>query len=259
MDSIPSELIIAIVFVLGLLVGSFVNVLIYRLPRRKSVVFPRSSCPKCKALIPWYRNIPIISFILLRGKCGDCGTSIHWRYPAVELLVGLLFVSPFLRESLGWHWLFYWYFFSALVAATFIDLRHYLLPDKITLPGIGVGILGSFFVPQLSWPLALAGAALGWFLLFFVAWAYRVYAKRDGLGGGDVKYLAMIGAFLGPQGVLVTLVLASFAGSILGVLLILVKGKRTTAAIPFGPFLTLGALVSFFLGDELWLWYFGQR
>lgn len=259
LDSLPQAhqlVILSFVFVGGLLIGSFLNVVIHRLPLGISVVTPRSRCPQCGALIPWYRNIPIASFALLRGKCGDCGTKISFRYPLVELLTAALFTLACALNGNYLYWPFQFYFLSALVASTFIDLDHWIIPDKITLPGILIGFLGSFALPGMPWAGSLAGILAGGGLLYSVAWAYRAYAKRDGIGGGDIKFLAMAGAFLGVQGAVVTLVLSSLLGSMIGLFLLTVRKKRGNTAIPFGPFLALGALAAFLFGDALWQWYF---
>jgi len=247
-----------LVFAFGLLWGSFVNVVIHRLPAGESVVWPRSRCPGCRKLIPWYRNVPVLSWLLLRGRCGDCRMRIALRYPFVELLTAALFTLVALRDPRWITWLPHFFLMAALVASTFIDLDHWLLPDKITYPGMVVGLLSSLFLPDISVLESAAGLLIGGGILYLVAWGYWAYAKKDGLGGGDIKFLAMIGAFLGPKGALATLVLSSFAGSLLGVFLILFRGKRAGTAIPFGPFLAAGALGAFFFGDHLWRWYFGS-
>lgn len=251
---------LALVFFFGLLWGSFLNVVIHRLPLGESVVTPRSRCPGCKKVIRWYRNVPVLSWIFLRGKCGDCGTKISMRYPAVELLTAALFTA-----AVAWRpetiiaWPFHFYFLASLIACTFIDIDHWILPDKITLPGIVVGLVGSLVVPEFSIVNSFLGTFVGGGILYLVAWAYLTFAKKDGLGGGDIKFLAMIGAFLGAKGALATLVLSSFLGSILGIFLIAIRGKKSGTAIQFGPFLALGAVTAFFFGDILWEWYFGIR
>lgn len=250
---------LSLVFCFGLLWGSFLNVVIHRLPLGESVVSPRSRCPGCKKLIPWYRNIPLLSWVFLRGKCGDCGKKISLRYPVVELLTALLFTAAAAWDPEPIAWPFHFFFFGALVACTFIDLDHWILPDKITLPGIAVGLASSFVVPHLTVIDSILGTVLGGGILYLVAWAYLTLAKKDGLGGGDIKFLAMIGAFLGAKGAMATLVLSSFLGSILGIFLIALRGKKGGTAVQFGPFLALGALAAFFFGDPLWQWYFGIR
>lgn len=274
MASLPPgtwQLILFGVFCFGLLWGSFLNVVIHRLPLGESVVTPRSRCPGCRKLIKWYQNIPVLSWLLLRAKCANCGKKISARYPLVELLAGVLFTL-----AVAWRpeplasWPFHFWFMGALIACTFIDLDHWILPDKITLPGILVGIgasaVNAWFTaggdslePVLYGVLySLAGFLVGGGILWLVAWAYKLYSGIDGLGGGDIKFLAMVGAFLGVRGALATLVLSSFLGSFLGLLLIAFRGKKGGTAIQFGPFLALGALASFFFGEGLWQWYFNR-
>ncbi len=245
------------VFVFGLCWGSFLNVVIHRLPLGESVIKPRSRCPGCRKLIPWYRNIPVLSWIALRAKCRDCGIRIPVRYPAVELLTAGLFLATAIHFPQPAAWIFQFYFLASLVACTFIDIDHWILPDKITLPGIVVGFIGSLVIPAMGPLDSLAGILIGGGILYLVAWAYKTLAKKDGLGGGDIKFLAMIGAFLGAKGALSALVLSSFLGSFLGIFLILLRGRKGGTAIQFGPFLALGAVASFFFGEPLWQWYFG--
>lgn len=264
------QALLALVFGFGLLWGSFLNVVIHRLPLGQSVVKPRSRCPGCKKLIKWYQNVPVLSWAILRAKCANCGKKISARYPIVELLTaGLFTLAVAWRPDPMLSWPFHFWFMGALVACTFIDIDHWILPDKITLPGILVGIAGSLAhayavsapgdYPALAWALggALAGVLVGGGILYLVAWAYKAYSGVDGLGGGDIKYLAMIGAFLGVKGALATLILSSFLGSILGIIMISFRGKKGGTAVQFGPFLSLGAVTAFFFGEPLWKWYFG--
>ena len=266
--------VLALVFLFGLLWGSFLNVVIHRLPLGESVVKPRSRCPGCKKLIKWYQNIPVVSWVLLRARCASCGKTISARYPLVELLTGVLFtLAAAWRPDPVLLWPFHFWFMGALIASTFIDLDHWILPDKITLPGILVGIAatvwGAYLKPDIGaygpiwegllWALgsSLLGVLIGGGILYLVAWGYKAYSGIDGLGGGDIKFLAMVGAFLGARGALATLILSSFLGSLLGIFLIALRGKKGGTAIQFGPFLALGALAAFFFGDTLWKWYFG--
>jgi len=251
---------LAFVFLFGLLWGSFVNVVIHRLPIGESVVKPRSRCPGCKKLISWYRNIPILSWLLLRARCGECGIRISVRYPAVEFLTALLFLAVVVwRPDSPISWPFHFFFLASLVACTFIDIDHWILPDKITLPGIVVGLLSGILVPEFLFLDSVMGTLVGGGILYLVAWAYRTFAQKDGLGGGDIKFLAMIGAFTGVKGALATLVLSSMLGSVLGIFLILLRGKKGGTAIQFGPFLAIGGVAAFFFGEPLWQWYFGIR
>lgn len=248
--------ILVFLFLTGLTVGSFLNVVIYRLPREESIVHPRSRCPHCQFPIPWFRNFPLLSFILQRGKCAHCQGKISRRYPLVELITGILFVATAIHFPIWYAWPFQFYFMGALVACTFIDLDHWILPDKITLPGIIVGFLSSLVIPGFSVIDSLAGILFGGGVLYLVAWAYQAIAKKDGLGGGDIKFLAMVGAFIGLQGAAITLVLASFIGSLVGLFLILGRGRKAGSAIPFGPFLSFAAGLAFFFGPAIWRWYF---
>lgn len=257
--------VLAVVFLFGLLWGSFLNVVIHRLPLGESVVKPRSRCPGCRKLIKWYQNIPLASWVFLRARCASCGKKISARYPLVELLTAVLFtLAAAWRPDPVALWPFHFWFMGALIACTFIDFDHWILPDKITLPGILVGIGATVFGAYLGgepllWSLgyALLGVLVGGGILYLVAWGYKAYSGIDGLGGGDIKFLAMVGAFLGARGALATLILSSFLGSLLGIFLIALRGKKGGTAIQFGPFLALGALAAFFFGEALWKWYFG--
>jgi len=246
------------VFAFGLLWGSFLNVVIHRLPLGESVIAPRSRCPGCRKLITWYQNIPLLSWLALRARCSNCGMRISARYPLVELLTASLFTLAAFRYPHPEAWIFHFWFLGALVACTFIDIDHWILPDKITLPGILIGFTGALMATEVNWIDSLAGIAAGGGILYGVAAAYRAYTGKDGLGGGDIKFLAMVGAFLGFKGALTALILSSFLGSILGIFLILLRGKKGSTAIQFGPFLALGALAAFFFGEPLWQWYFGM-
>ena len=240
-------------FVFGAALGSFLNVCAYRLPREESVVRPRSRCPHCGAQIRWYDNIPILSYFLLRGRCRACKGSISIRYPLVELLSALLSVALCWRFGLSPIYLGFLAFSAALLVASLIDLDFQIIPDEISLPGILVGLSFSALNP-LTTPLeALLGALCGAGALYLVGEFYYFVAKREGLGGGDLKLLAMIGAFLGVKSLIPVVFLASLIGSVVGILLTLaykVKEKKTFA-IPFGPFLSLGALIHLFFPDLL--------
>jgi leader peptidase (prepilin peptidase)/N-methyltransferase len=247
------------IFASGLCIGSFLNVVIHRLPLEESVVKPRSRCPSCKKLIPWYYNIPVLSFLFLRARCANCKAPVSWRYPLVELVTAFLFTAAAWNNPVWYEWPWHFYFLGALIACTFIDLDHWILPDKITLPGIVIGLAGAAVLPSVSFQNAVLGFLFGGGLLYLVAWGYHFATKKDGLGGGDIKFLAMVGSFLGLQGALMTIVLASMVGSVIGIFLILVKGRKGSSAIPFGPFLSAGAAVAFFFGQALWEWYFHLR
>jgi len=244
------------VFFLGLIIGSFVNVCIYRLPRGESIVFPPSNCPSCKEKIRAFDNIPLISFMLLRGKCRRCHSPISARYPLVEGLNGLGFLFILHQFGPTPQTLIYLLFFSSLVAVTFIDLSHKIVPDVITLPGMVLGVIAaSTFLPP--GPLgSIVGLLLGGGLFYLVAILSLAILKREGMGGGDIKLIAMIGAFLGWKSVLLTIFLAALSGSLIGISLILFRGKNRADLIPFGPFLALGAVCSLFWENDILTWYF---
>lgn len=246
-------LLIAIIF--GAMIGSFLNVCIYRLPKGESIVSPGSHCPFCNKAIKFYDNIPILSYFLLRGKCRYCHKPISLQYPIVEGVTALSSLLLFIRFGISFDYLFYFAFLSALIVITVIDLYHQIIPDEISLPGIGVGLLASLILKNITFWESLIGAISGGGSLFLVAVAYQWLFKREGMGGGDVKLLAMIGAFLGWKAVILTILLSSLIGSIIGIAIILIKGKDFKYAIPFGPFLSLGAAISLFWGEGLIRWY----
>jgi leader peptidase (prepilin peptidase)/N-methyltransferase len=245
------------IFLLGAIIGSFLNVCVYRIPAGQSIVSPPSRCPQCGASIRWYQNIPIVSYLVLRGRCAGCRARISPRYPLVEALTGLLFLLVWM--AFGWQAAtpLYWVFAAALVVITFIDLDHQIIPDVISLPGIIVGFLTALAIPWLSWTDSLLGILLGGGSLFLVAEAYHRLTGQEGMGGGDVKLLAMIGAFLGWKAILPVIFLGSLAGSLVGVPLMIAKRSGGKLAIPFGPFLALGAIVCLLWGRYLLVWYLG--
>ena len=245
--------IISIVF--GALVGSFLNVCIFRLPKEESIIWPGSHCPHCKNAIKFYDNIPVVSYFLLRGRCRYCKGSISLQYPLVEGITALSSLVLFIKFGPSLSYLFYFAFVAALIVITVIDLYHQIIPDAISLPGIGVGLLASLLIPQITLFNSLIGILLGGGSLFIVATFYQWLFKREGMGGGDIKLLAMIGAFLGWKAVLLTILLSSLIGSVTGILMMVVKGKDFKYAIPFGPFLSLGAVISMFYGEEIVRWY----
>jgi len=243
------------VFLLGACIGSFLNVCIYRLPLDLSIVTPRSFCPGCRAPVRGYDNIPLLSYLLLRGRCRSCGAGIPWRYPLVEALTGGLAVALFLKFGLTASFFAYFAFAAAMVVITFIDLDHRIIPDVISLPGTGIGFLLSFLLPGGSWSESLIGLLAGGGSLYLVAVGYEALTKREGMGGGDVKLLAMIGAWLGWKSVLFTLFSASLAGTLIGGGAMLLQKQGRHYAIPFGPFLAFGALAYLFFGSQLIGWY----
>jgi leader peptidase (prepilin peptidase)/N-methyltransferase len=313
-------------FIFGAVVGSFLNVCICRLPKEESVVFPPSHCPQCDYRIRWYDNIPIASYLVLRGKCRSCGTRISLQYPLVELLNGLLTVFLFLRFGTTPTFLVLFVFCAALVVITFIDLEHQIIPDVISVPGILVGYLASLFVPvytrevfltgvtsglgsllillsgyrwlshreddagmlkQLvllilfavpaglavwhyspvrhyhswtdplagSWTDSLLGILVGGGSLLLVACAYEAITKKEGMGGGDIKLLAMMGAFLGWRAIPFIIFASSLVGSVIGITVMLLQKKDAKLALPFGPFLAFGAVLYIFYGRQIIQWY----
>ncbi len=245
--------------IFGAIIGSFLNVCIVRLPKEESIVFPGSHCPRCGHSIRFYDNIPILSYVFLKAKCRYCGASISVQYPLVEGITALCSLLLFMRFGISLSYLFYFCFVAALIAITVIDLYHQIIPDVISLPGIGVGLLGSLALPEHTFFDSLIGGIVGGGSLFLVAVLYRWVAKREGMGGGDVKLLAMIGAFLGWKAVILTILLSSLIGSIAGIGIMLLKGKDFKYASPFGPFLSLGAVISLFYGEQMIRWYLGLR
>lgn len=245
----------AVSFIFGALIGSFLNVCILRLPREESIITPSSHCPNCKTPIKFYDNIPLISFVQLRGKCRHCKQPISIQYPLVEGITALSSLLLFMRYGPSLSYLFYFAFVAALIVITAIDLYHQIIPDVISLPGIGVGLIASLILPQITFFNSLIGVLLGGGSLFIVGTLYQWFFKREGMGGGDVKLLAMIGAFLGWKAVILTILLSSLIGSITGIFIMVLKGKDFKYAIPFGPFLSLGAFISLFYGEEIIRWY----
>jgi leader peptidase (prepilin peptidase)/N-methyltransferase len=242
-------------FLYGVCVGSFLNVCIYRIPISLSVAAGRSFCPHCGAMVRAYDNIPVLSWIFLSARCRFCKASIPGRYALVELGTGIAAMACAARFGLSFDALYYFLFTAALIVVSGIDLDHWYIPDVISLPGIAVGLACSFFTGVPSPRESFLGAALGWGLLHAVRLSYFALKKKEGLGFGDVKLLAMIGAFTGPEGVLITLVAGPVAGLAAGVVLMLRKRQGLGLGVPFGPFLSFGALVYVFAGPEILAWH----
>lgn len=241
--------------IFGAIIGSFLNVVIARLPRDESLVTPRSRCPRCEQALPWYDNIPFLSYIWLRGRCRSCHVRISLRYPLVEALTAFLFGAAVNRFGLSVDLAAALVLISSLIAITFIDLDHQIIPNEISLPGIPIGFLFGAFRPTVGPIDAALGVLAGGGILFLIAFLYEKIRGQEGMGMGDVKLLAMLGGFLGWQGVLTALVVGSLIGSLIGLTVMMLKGKSLRLAIPFGPFLALGALVHLFWGTELVAWY----
>ena len=236
--------------VLGSIVASFANVCIHRLPLRQSVVYPASRCPSCQhPLRPWH-NLPLVSFVALRGRCAYCQDRISRRYPLVESLGGLLYLIGYHQLGLSVHAFAFALLVAALLIVSFIDLAHMIIPDAVTLPGIGVGIAISLLPSSIGFANAVAGACLGGGIFLLITLLYPA-----GMGGGDVKLIAMIGAFVGWQAVLAAIILGAFCGAACGLSLILLGLKGRRDPVPFGPFLAAGGIAAMLWGEALLAWY----
>lgn len=269
-------MIFAIVFIFGLLIGSFLNVCIARLPRGRSIVSPPSHCPRCRESIKFYDNIPVLSFLFLRGKCRACGETISWRYPLVELMNALFYVWIIREFWFGGEALLLMLFCSALIVITFIDFDHQIIPDSISLPGVLIGIsIAPFYMSVLNEPLpfnlghlmphaspylvaflnSVIGMLCGALPLLTIGWIWEKLRHVEAMGGGDVKLMAMVGAFLGWKAALLTIMIGALVGSFAGLGLILLKRHKMNKVIPFGPFLALGAVITAFYGTDIIIWY----
>jgi leader peptidase (prepilin peptidase)/N-methyltransferase len=245
------------VFILGLLWGSFGNVVIYRLPEKLSVVTPRSRCPKCLTQIAWYDNIPVLSWLILRGKCRACGARISVRYPLVELLTGIVLAAIFHKYGYQWITLEYLIFAWSLIVVSMIDLDHMILPDVFTLSGIVIGLVGAAVNPERSFPEALIGVLVGGGFLWAIAYFYLLLRKEEGMGGGDIKLLAWMGAVLGWTSIPFIVLVSSVLGSLVGLVLAMRSKAGLKSVIPFGPYLALAALLFILDGKQIGLWYIG--
>lgn len=253
----PSYLTSLISFVFGASIGSFLNVVICRMPKGQSIVSPPSHCPVCKHAIPFYFNLPIISFFVLKGKCGSCSAPISIRYPLVELITGLSAIGMFIKFGPTSVAFFYFIFTAVLITVSFIDLDHQIIPDKISLPGILIFSTSCLFVPQFSFISVIWGILAGGCILYLVALLYYLIRKHQGMGGGDIKLLAMIGAAIGVKGVFFTLFTGSFFGTLGGLFaMAMIKNQsKRQVKIPFGPFLSIGAVLYVFWGETIIQWY----
>ncbi len=253
------------VFALGLIIGSFLNVCICRMPGGMSVVSPSSRCVSCGTPIKFYDNVPILSYILLRGRCRSCKARLSIQYPLVEFLNAALYIIVLNRFGFGSVavLLVYLVFISSLIVIFFIDLEHQIIPNSITFPGMLLAvILGSTILPDpflqselLGFKASITGFLAGGGSFYLIAVIGKAIFKKDAMGGGDIKMMAMVGGLLGWKGVLLTTFLGSLLGSVTGVSLILLKGREWGSKIPFGPYLAIGALVSLFLGQDIFRWY----
>ncbi|HPR50989.1 MAG TPA: prepilin peptidase [Deltaproteobacteria bacterium] len=242
--------------VLGLFIGSFLNVCIHRIPRSESIMWPASHCPVCNNPIKPWDNIPLVSYILLGGRCRSCSAKISLRYPVVESLSALLALSMLYRFGLTVSFGIYYLWACVLLVITFIDIDYQIIPDRLSLGGIILGLGLVYWLP-LTYKDAIIGLVLGSGLLIAVIYGYYFLTKKQGMGGGDVKLLGMIGVFTGWQGVLFTIFMGSLIGTLFGLPWALMQKKTMKAAIPFGPFLALGALIFVLWGTQLTDWYFG--
>ncbi len=237
------------VFVFGAAIGSFLNVCIFRIPEHNSIVKPLSQCPHCHHPIRFYDNIPLISYLILKGKCRDCGEKIALRYPLVEFITAMLAVLLFGKYYLTLNFLIFFVFTAVLIVITFIDLDHQIIPDVLTLPGIPIFFLTAVFVVKVPWLEAAIGLLVGGGVLLAIAYVYELLTKREGMGGGDIKLLAMIGGFLGWKSLIFVLLFSSFAGAIVGIAAMVIKKQDMKYAVPFGPFLSVAAVAYLFWGD----------
>ncbi len=246
------------VLICGLCLGSFFNVVICRLPEGRSISHPGSHCPQCKAPIHFYDNIPVVGYLILMGKCRSCAARISPRYPLVELMTGLLFFFLFQKYAFSIQFFVEALFVSLLLLIAFIDLDTYIIPDMLSLPGIVLGFAASFFTSRITWLESLQGLVIGGGVLFIVAFLYQYVRKQEGMGGGDIKLLAMIGAFVGTAGVVFTILVSSLVGTVFGLATMVRSRKQMAVAmIPFGPFLSMGAVVYLFWGERMLDWYLG--
>ena len=258
-------------FFFGACVGSFLNVCIYRIPREESVVKPRSHCPHCGQMIPWYDNIPLVSWIALRARCRKCKGPISSRYFLVELLTAFLFLLVWNRFGMTVLTPIYWLAVSGLILGTFVDFEHLIIPDRVTLGGMAAGLVLSALFPVMhgkdtilaSVLASVIGLMAGAGLLLFVGWLGRLAFKKDAMGLGDVKLLGAVGAFLGWKAVIFTIMISSVVGSVVGGAMVLLRRKEWQSQIPYGPYLALATLI-WILGGSAWLdvyvkWLLGTR
>lgn len=245
------------IFIFGAVIGSFLNVCIYRIPREKSIVKPNSFCPHCGKPVEFYDNIPIVSYIILGGKCRRCGAKISKRYPFIELLTAILYLVFYRKLGLNFELFVTLFFVTLLIAIAFIDLDFKIIPDILSIGGLIAGLVLAVFRPvflhlgpKFGFLDALYGVLIGGGALFVIAYGYQLVTKREGMGGGDIKLLGMIGAFIGLKGSIFSLISGSILGTIVGIPLMLAKKQDTKYAIPFGPFLSLGAVIFLFSGDR---------
>ena len=250
-DAWPPGMVVAVAL-FGLAIGSFLNVVIARVPAGRSLVRPGSACPGCSALLKWYDNIPVLSFLVLRGRCRACGMTISWRYPIVEMVTAVVLVLAYIALGPTADFAVAVVLLPALIAITAIDLQHQLVPDAITLPGILVGLLLNLATARISWVESVIGILLGGGLFLVI-----ILASRGGMGGGDMKLGALLGAFLGWKALLFGLFVAIVLGGVIGAVLLATGLRGRKDPIPFGPFLAAGGAMAFFWGGHAFGWWLG--
>lgn len=239
----------------GALIGSFLNVCIHRLPRRESIVWPASHCPACMSAIAWYDNIPLVSYAWLQGRCRTCRAAISSRYPLVEAANAAGYAALFWHFGVVPEAFVYAALYSALIVVTGTDLSHQIIPDAVTLPGIAIGLLSGAVLLPIGLMKSLAGMVVGGGILWGLAWLSPIVFGKEGMGGGDIKLMAMVGAVLGWQPVLLATMVASLVGSVVGSGLIAAGAMRRHDYLPFGPFLALGSIIALFFHEPLLNWY----
>jgi len=244
-------------FFMGLAIGSFLNVCIYRIPLKKSIARPPSSCPHCGKRIKFYENIPLISYLFLKGKCRYCHHPISWQYPLVEILIGFISLFLFIKFGINYQYILSLFFISNLLIISLIDIEHMIIPDVLSLSGILLGWASSFIISNLTWTDSLIGSLAGGGGLYLVAIGFAYLTGKEGMGGGDIKLLAMIGAWMGWRPLPLIILMASLSGLVIGLSLMIFSGKGLGAKIPFGPYLSLGAIIYFFFGFQITQWYMG--
>ena len=245
----------AFVFVLGICIGSFLNVCIYRIPRNQSIVLPGSKCPSCGTRLGSLDLIPLLSYLVLKGKCRHCGAPVSARYFIVELLTGILFVSIYFRYGLTWHTPIFWTLTSILIAASFIDYEFHIIPNGLVLAGFAVALLANLSGYNIPFLEGVYGLAVGGGFLGIVALASLLLLKKEGMGGGDIKLMAMVGLFIGWQATALALMLAVLSAALVSLLLMALKLLKRGDHIPFGPFLAIGSLLAILYGNEIINWY----
>ena len=253
---LPTEVQSVLFFILGSLLGSFANVVIYRLPLELSIVKPGSHCYRCKKPVRWFDNVPIFSWFILRGRCRSCRAPFSFRYPMVEFLTGLLFLMSFHFIGYEWFLIEVLIFQFGIVVCSFIDFDHMILPDEFTLGGMVIALVGAAINPERDFMEALLGMIFGGGFLWFMAYAYFLLSKNEGMGGGDIKLLAWIGALLGWKAVPFVIMASAIIGSVVGILVAVKSKEGLKTAIPFGPYLALGGVIYIFGGHKWAIDYF---